>query len=50
MNQFIWIELLQTNNRLDRFIQLCMIQASRNLEKPEKDEFKKLYLLLKDAI
>ena len=48
--EYSWIELIHTSNRLDRFIQLCMVQAHRNLDPPEKDEFKKLYLNIKEDL
>ena len=50
MSDLTWIELIHTSNRLDRFIQLCMIQAHRDFEKAEKDEFKKLYLNIKEDL
>ena len=47
--EYCWIELIQTNNRLDRFIQMCMIMAHRDFNDLEKAEFKAIYLKIKGA-
>ena len=47
MNELMWIELITVNTKIDRFVQLCMIMAHRDLDDLEKTEFKKLYLELK---
>ena len=43
----MWIELITVSTQIDRFVQLCMIMAHRELDDIEKIEFKKLYLRLK---
>ena len=45
----MWIELITVSTDIDRFVQLCMIMAHRDLDDLEKKEFKKLYLRLKEV-
>ena len=47
MNELMWIELITVSTEIDRFVQLCMIMAHRDLDDLEKTEFKKLYFRLK---
>ena len=44
----VWIELITTSTRLDRFVQLSMIMAHREFNEAEKDEFNKLYKYFKE--
>ena len=47
MSELTWIELVTVTKEIDRFVQMCMIMAHRDLDNYEKLEFKKLYLKYK---
>ena len=50
MNELMWIELITVSNRLDRFVQLCMLMAHRELDDLEKKEFSKIYKTIKEDL